>query len=150
MKRRIFDAEHEQFRHTARTYFEKECVPHTKEWERDGRVSRQAWLRAGEQGLIGWELPEEYGGLGIKDFRYNAILTEEFHASGATGLGLTLLNDVFIGYLSGLTTDEQEQRWIPGCVAGEIVPAIAMSEPGACPTYATSPPRHGGRAIATS
>ena len=131
MRRNIFEPEHEQFRQTARTFYDKECAPHTEQWERDGQVSRQAWLRAGEQGLLGWELPEEYGGLGIKDFRYNAILTEEFYLSGTVGIGLTMLNDILAGYLSDLTTEEQKQRWIPGLVAGEKIPAIAMSEPGA-------------------
>jgi len=131
LRRNIFEPEHEQFRQTARTFYDKECAPHTEQWERDGQVSRQAWLRAGEQGLLGWELPEEYGGLGIKDFRYNAILTEEFYLSGTVGIGLTMLNDILAGYLSDLTTEEQKQRWIPGLVAGEKIPAIAMSEPGA-------------------
>lgn len=131
MRRTIFDTDHDQFRETARAYFEKECAPHAQEWERTGRVSRQAWLRAGEQGLLGWELPEKYGGLGIKDFRYNAIVSEEFHLRGAVGIGLTVLNDILAGYLNDLTTDEQKARWIPGCVSGEKIPAIAMSEPGA-------------------
>ena len=131
MRRTIFEPEHDQFRQTARTFYDKECAPHTEQWERDGQVSRQAWLRAGEQGLLGWELPEEYGGLGIKDFRYNAILTEEFYLSGTVGIGLTMLNDILAGYLNDLTTEEQKQRWIPGLIAGEKIPAIAMSEPGA-------------------
>jgi len=131
MRRTIFEPEHDQFRQTARTFYDKECAPHTEQWERDGQVSRQAWLRAGEQGLLGWELPEDYGGLGIKDFRYNAILTEEFYLSGTVGIGLTMLNDILAGYLSDLTTEEQKQRWIPGLIAGEKIPAIAMSEPGA-------------------
>ena len=131
MRRTIFEPEHDQFRQTARAFFDKECAPHSEVWERDGQVSRQAWLRAGEQGLLGWELPEEYGGLGIKDFRYNAILTEEFYLSGTVGIGLTMLNDIMAGYLNDLTTDEQKARWIPGFVAGEKIPAIGMSEPGA-------------------
>ena len=131
MRRTIFEPEHDQFRQTARAFFDKECAPHSEAWERDGQVSRHAWLRAGEQGLLGWELPEEYGGLGIKDFRYNAILTEEFYLSGTVGIGLTMLNDIMAGYLNDLTTDEQKARWIPGFVAGEKIPAIGMSEPGA-------------------
>jgi alkylation response protein AidB-like acyl-CoA dehydrogenase len=131
MERKIFGPEHDAFRETARRFFEKECAPHTLEWERDGIASRDAWLRAGELGLLGWEAPERFGGLGIKDFRYNAILTEEQHAAGVSGLGIGLQNDVMPSYLIGLTTEEQKERWLPGYVSGELVTAIAMSEPEA-------------------
>ncbi|MBE8516991.1 acyl-CoA dehydrogenase family protein [Amycolatopsis sp. H6(2020)] len=131
MRRTIFTEEHELFRRSARTYFEKECVPFVEEWEADGKVSREAWLKAGEQGLLGWEVPEEYGGSGVGDFRYNAILTEEYWASGAVGIGLGLQNDIMAPYLITLTTPEQRRRWLPGFCSGEIITAIAMSEPGA-------------------
>ena len=131
MRRTLFEPEHEQFRLTARTFFEKECVPHTAAWERAGVVDRAAWLRAGEQGLLGWEVPEEYGGLGIRDFRYNVVVTEELTGTGTVGIGLALQNDIMPPYLIGLTTAEQKARWLPGIVSGEIVSAIAMSEPGA-------------------
>ena len=94
MERKIFEPEHDAFRETARRFYEKECLPHRQQWERDGVTSREVWLRAGELGLLGWEAPEKYGGLGLKDFRYNAILTEEKHATGAVGPGLGLQNDV--------------------------------------------------------
>src|SRR3954453_11612064 len=131
MRRTIFSEEHELFRRSARTYFEKECVPFVDEWEADGKVSREAWLKAGEQGLLGWEVPEEYGGSGVGDFRFNAILTEEYWASGAVGIGLGLQNDIMAPYLIELTTPEQRRRWLPGFCSGEIITAIAMSEPGA-------------------
>jgi alkylation response protein AidB-like acyl-CoA dehydrogenase len=131
MRRTIFSEEHELFRRSARTYFEKECVPFVDEWEADGKVSREAWLKAGEQGLLGWEVPEEYGGSGVGDFRFNAILTEEYWASGAVGIGLGLQNDIMAPYLISLTTEEQRRRWLPGFCSGEIITAIAMSEPGA-------------------
>ncbi|MEV6876871.1 acyl-CoA dehydrogenase family protein [Amycolatopsis sp. NPDC051128] len=131
MRRTIFTEEHELFRRSARTYFEKECVPFVDEWEADGKVSREAWLKAGEQGLLGWEVPEEYGGSGVGDFRFNAILTEEYWASGAVGIGLGLQNDVMAPYLITLTTPEQRRRWLPGFCSGEIITAIAISEPGA-------------------
>ena len=131
MRRSIFDDEHEQFRQTARTYFEKECVPHVDEWERIGQVSRAAWLKAGEQGLLGWDVPEEYGGAGIDDFRFNAILNEEFWGTGSVGIGLGVQNDIMAPYLIHLTTEEQKRRWLPGFCSGEIITAIAMSEPGA-------------------
>lgn len=131
MKRDIFEPEHDEFRATARSFFETVCVPHTEEWEKRGYVDRDAWLEAGKLGLLGWEIPEEYGGLGIKDFRYNAIVNEEFWLSGAVGIGLGVQNDILAGYFTELTTEEQKKRWLPGYVSGEIITAIAMSEPGA-------------------
>ncbi|WP_410612360.1 acyl-CoA dehydrogenase family protein [Amycolatopsis sp. lyj-109] len=131
MRRTIFTEDHELFRRSARTYFEKECVPFVDEWEAAGKVSREAWLKAGEQGLLGWEVPEEYGGSGVADFRFNAIVTEEYWASGAVGIGLGLQNDIMAPYLITLTTPEQRRRWLPGFCSGEIITAIAMSEPGA-------------------
>src|SRR5689334_6511404 len=77
MRRNIFEDVHDDFRATARKFFERECVPHVEKWERDGKVSREAWLAAGEHGLIGWEFAEKYGGLGLKDFRFNQIISEE-------------------------------------------------------------------------
>lgn len=130
MRRNIFEAEHDQFRATARAFFEQDCAPHTAEWEAAGRVDRDAWEKAGKLGLIGWEMPTEYGGLNIKDFRFNAIMTEEFHRSGAAGIGLGLQNDIVAGYFRNLTTDEQKGRWLPKYVTGQYITAIAMSEPG--------------------
>ncbi|MGV0791495.1 acyl-CoA dehydrogenase family protein [Mycolicibacterium sp. XJ1819] len=131
MRRDIFESEHDEFRATARSYFETVCVPHTDEWEACGHVDREAWVEAGKLGLLGWEMPEEYGGLGLKDFRYNAIVNEEFWGSGAVGIGLGVQNDILAGYFSELTTEEQKKRWLPGYVSGELITAIAMSEPGA-------------------
>jgi alkylation response protein AidB-like acyl-CoA dehydrogenase len=131
MQRRIFEPEHDMFRETARRFYQTECVPHSAEWERDGVTAREPWLRAGELGLIGWEAPEKFGGQGVKDFRYNAIMTEEMHATGTVGIGIGLQNDIMASYLVDLTTDEQKGRWLPGYVSGELITAIAMSEPGA-------------------
>ena len=131
MERRIFGPEHDAFRETARRFLEKECAPHAQEWERDGITGREPWLRAGELGLLGWEAPEKFGGLGVKDFRYNAIMAEEEHAAGVVGLGFGLQNDIMASYLVDLTTEEQKERWLPGYVSGELITAIAMSEPGA-------------------
>src|SRR4051794_19156504 len=94
MRRTIFTEEHDMFREAARAYFLREGGLHTEEWEAAGRVSRGAWSPAGKAGLIGWESPEEYGGQGIRDFRYNAIMSEEMAARGALGSGLGLQNDV--------------------------------------------------------
>ncbi|WP_059020242.1 acyl-CoA dehydrogenase family protein [Mycobacterium sp. M26] len=131
MRRDIFEAEHDEFRALARSYFETVCVPHADEWEERGYVDREAWLEAGKLGLIGWEMPEEYGGAGIKDFRFNAIVDEEYWLTGTVGIGLGVQNDILASYFSELTTDEQKKRWLPGYVSGELITAVAMSEPGA-------------------
>jgi alkylation response protein AidB-like acyl-CoA dehydrogenase len=131
MRRTILEPEHEQFRQTARTFFEKECVPYVDEWEKAGRTSREVWLKAGELGLLCWEVPEEYGGAGIKDFRFNSILNEEYWLTGSVGVGFGVQNDILAPYFIELTTEEQRKRWLPGMVSGELITAIAMSEPGA-------------------
>jgi alkylation response protein AidB-like acyl-CoA dehydrogenase len=131
MKRDIFEPEHDEFRATAKSFFETVCVPRAEEWENRGYSDRDAWLEAGKLGLLGWEMPEQYGGAEILDFRFNAILNEEFWMTGSVGIGLGLQNDITSGYFRTLTTDEQKQRWLPGFVSGELITAIAMSEPGA-------------------
>ena len=131
MRRTIFTEDHDAFRASARTYFERECAPYARQWELQGRVSREAWLAAGKAGLIGWQFPEQYGGQGLRDFRYNAIMAEEMVATGSVGIGLGLQNDVLPPYLDDLTTDEQKARWLPGVISGETICAVAMSEPGA-------------------
>lgn len=131
MRRTILEPEHEQFRQTARTFFEKECVPYVDEWEKAGRTSREVWRKAGELGLLCWEVPEEYGGAGIKDFRFNSILNEEYWLTGSVGVGFGVQNDILAPYFIELTTEEQRKRWLPGMVSGELITAIAMSEPGA-------------------
>lgn len=129
--RTIFEPDHQAFRQLAKEFFEKECAPHTARWEQQGCVDRDVWLRAGELGLLGWEAPEHYGGTGVRDFRYNAAMTEEFIATGSVGFGFALHNDVMPPYLIDLTTKEQKERWLPGWVSGEFITAIAMTEPGA-------------------
>ncbi|MFF5007819.1 acyl-CoA dehydrogenase family protein [Streptomyces phaeochromogenes] len=131
MHRTIFTAEHELFRDTARTFYLRECAPNAEQWERGGQVSRAAWAAAGKAGLIGWQFPEEYGGQGIWDFRYNAIMAEEMAATSSVGIGLGLQNDVIPPYLMHLTTPEQKARWLPGVVSGETICALALSEPSA-------------------
>ncbi|MBJ7357948.1 acyl-CoA dehydrogenase family protein [Nocardioides sp.] len=127
----IYEQEHEDFRRTARAFMEKEVVPHHEQWEKDGQVSREVWLKAGETGLLCFDVDEEYGGAGIKDFRYNMVLIEEVTRAGASGLGFPVHNDVIVPYISHLGTPEQKQRWLPGLVSGELISAIAMTEPGA-------------------
>lgn len=127
----IYEQEHEDFRATARTFMEKEVTPHVEEWEKAGQVSREVWLKAGETGLLGFDVEEEYGGAGIKDFRYNCVLTEEITRVGGGGVGFPVHNDVILPYFTHLSTDEQKQRWLPGLTSGELISAIAMTEPGA-------------------
>ncbi|MEU5048826.1 acyl-CoA dehydrogenase family protein [Streptomyces sp. NPDC021096] len=131
MKRQIFTPDHEAFRATVRTFLDKEVIPHHERWEEEGIVSRDAWLAAGRQGLLGLAVPEEYGGGGNTDFRYSAVLTEEFIRAGASGLAIGLHNDIVGPYLTTLATEEQKRRWLPGFCTGETITAIAMTEPGA-------------------
>ena len=131
MQSALYEAEHDAFRAMVSDFLAKEVVPHHAAWEEAGEVDRSVWLKAGEQGLLGMDVPEEFGGGGVRDFRYNAILAAEVSRVGASGLGFTLHNDVVAPYLLDLATDEQKARWLPGFVRGEIITAIAMSEPGA-------------------
>ncbi|TQM11299.1 acyl-CoA dehydrogenase family protein [Pseudonocardia kunmingensis] len=131
MRRSLFEVDHEAFRETVRTFVAKEIVPHHSGWEAAGVVPREMFAAAGAQGLLGMAVPEEYGGGGAPDFRFNAVLAEELMRAGVTGSGngLTLQNDVCLPYVLDLATDEQKARWLPGIASGELVTAIAMTEP---------------------
>jgi acyl-CoA dehydrogenase len=131
VRRPLLEAEHEAFRSTVRTFLEKEVVPHHAQWEADGIVPRELWTRAGAQGLLCFDVPEEYGGAGVGDFRYNMVVAEELTRAGASGPGFPVHTDIIVPYLTSLGTDEQKRRWLPGCVSGETITAIAMTEPGA-------------------
>ena len=131
MQSALYEAEHEAFRASVREFLAKEVVPHHAAWEEAGVVDRAVWQKAGAQGLLGMDVAEEFGGGGVKDFRYHAILAAEVSRVGASGLGFTLHNDVVAPYLTDLATDEQKARWLPGFVSGDLITAIAMSEPGA-------------------
>ncbi|MGN6522178.1 MAG: acyl-CoA dehydrogenase family protein, partial [Actinomycetes bacterium] len=131
MGRSIFDAEHEAFRETVGTFLDKEVVPFHGEWERDGIVDRDVWAKAGAQGLLALQLPEEYGGGGTSDFRYNAVVGEEMTRRGVYGCAFPLFNDMIAPYLVASATPEQQQRWFPGLCAGTTIAAIAMTEPDA-------------------
>ncbi|MHB8961310.1 MAG: acyl-CoA dehydrogenase family protein [Candidatus Limnocylindrales bacterium] len=131
MESTLFEPEHDAFRDSVRSFMAKHVAPFHKEWEQAGIVDRSVWTEAGKQGLLGMDVPEQYGGGGIKDFRYNAVVSEEITRVGGSGVGFTLHNDVAAPYLIDLTTDEQKQRWLPPFVTGEMITAIAMSEPGA-------------------
>ena len=131
MRHTLYEPEHDAFRDAVRSFTAKHVVPHHDDWERAGIVDRALWVEAGKQGLLGMDVPEQYGGGGTKDFRYNCVVSEELTRVGASGVGFTLHNDVMAPYLLDLTTEEQKQRWLPGFTSGELITAIAMSEPGA-------------------
>ena len=130
MERNIFGDEHRAFREMVRDFVAHEVSPHHGQWERDGVVSRDVWLAGGKVGLLGIDVPEEYGGGATTDFRFNAIVAEELARAGASGVGFPLHNDILAPYLLRLCTPEQRRRWLPGFCSGEIVTAIAMTEPG--------------------
>lgn len=131
MDRAIFTADHLAFAELVRAFIDKEITPHHERWEADGIVDRGVWRAAGAAGLLGFFVDERYGGAGVTDRRFHAVLTEELARAGASGPAFGLHNDIIGPYLTDLTTDEQKQRWLPGFCSGEIVTAIAMSEPGA-------------------
>jgi acyl-CoA dehydrogenase len=131
VERDIFAGEHEAFRDLVRSFIAKEVTPHSEQWERDGVVSRDVWLAAGQAGLLGIEIDEKYGGGGSQDYRFYMILGEELARAGASGPGFSVHNDIIGPYLQRLCTPQQAERWLPGYCSGEIITAIAMSEPGA-------------------
>ena len=131
MQRDIFTEDHEAFRDMVRSFIAKEIAPYHEQWERDGVVSRDVWLAAGRSGLLGIDIDEKYGGGGNPDYRYYLILNEEQARAGLHGPGFAVHNDVIGQYLLRLATPEQRDRWLPGYCSGEIITAIAMSEPGA-------------------
>jgi alkylation response protein AidB-like acyl-CoA dehydrogenase len=132
MRRRLFEAEHEGFRESVRTFLAKEVVPHLETWDAAGIVPRELFTTAGAAGFLGMAIPEELGGGGVSDFRFNAVLDEEIMAAGAAGagLGLSLHNDICLPYFLDLATEEQQRRWLPGIASGKLITAIAMTEPG--------------------
>ena len=131
MRRDIFTDQHEAFRDMVRAFIAHEVAPYHEQWERDGVVSRDVWLAAGRAGLLGIDIDEKYGGGGDTDYRYYAIMDEEFGRAGATGPAFSVHNDMVGRYLDRLCTQEQRERWLPGYCSGELIAAIAMSEPGA-------------------
>jgi alkylation response protein AidB-like acyl-CoA dehydrogenase len=132
MRRTLFEEEHDLFRASFRRFLDKEVVPHNEEWERAGLMDRDVFAKAGAAGFLGMDVPEEHGGGGVRDFRYNLVIGEEVQRAGvnAAGLGLTLHNDICLPYFRDLTSAEQKTRWLPGICAGEQITAVAMTEPG--------------------
>ena len=130
--RTLLTAEHELFRASFRQFVDKEMVPHHLEWERAGIVDRDVFRAAGSHGFLGMAIPEQYGGGGVDDFRYNLVIAEETQRAGlgGAGLGISLHNDICLPYFLRYCSDEQRERWLPGIASGELITAIAMTEPG--------------------
>ncbi|GMG87820.1 acyl-CoA dehydrogenase family protein [Biformimicrobium ophioploci] len=128
--RTVFNSEHEMFRDSVRKFLEVEAAPFHSQWEKDGQVDRKLWNKAGEMGFLCPQAPEAYGGLAL-DFGYNAIIAEEISRAGLSGIGWGLHSDIAVPYIVNYGSEDLKQKYIPPCISGEIVTAIAMSEPGA-------------------
>ncbi|MDQ0578498.1 acyl-CoA dehydrogenase family protein [Streptomyces rishiriensis] len=131
-KRSLYEEEHELLRETARAFADKHAAPHAERWRTEGKVGRELFEEAARAGILGFNIPEEYGGGGVTDYRFNAVIGEEFSRHpAADGLAaVTLSNDIVVPYFTDLTNDRQKARWLPGIAAGELVVAVAMTEPG--------------------
>ncbi|WP_371477818.1 acyl-CoA dehydrogenase family protein [Kitasatospora sp. NBC_00315] len=131
MQDHVLDPEHRDFAAMARLFIAREISPHHADWERAGMVDRDVWRAAGRAGLLGFDVAPEYGGGGTEDIRYPILLAEELIRAGASGMGFGLHNEVVAPYLNQLATPEQQRRWLPGFCSGDLVSAIAITEPGA-------------------
>lgn len=131
MNRKIFDEEHEMFRDSVRSFLQNEIRPHSDKWHEQGIVDREAFLKAGEQGLLLMWADEQYGGAGVRDFRYEQVLMEENARHGDAGFFATLHSRLVGPYIGELGTEEQKARWLPKCVSGESILAVGITEPGA-------------------
>ena len=130
LPRPLFDSDLQGFRDTVKRFLEQEAVPFHGEWEEAGQVSREIWRKAGELGFLCPTVPEEYGGVGA-DFRYSAVVMEEVSALGLSGIGFSLHSDIVAPYILHYGTEKQKQKYLPRMVTGELITAIAMTEPGA-------------------
>lgn len=128
--RYIFTEEHEQFRDSVKKFIAAEVTPYHRQWEKDGKVSREVWLKAGANGFLCSNAPEEYGGAGV-DFKYNAIFTEELGRAGITGPGFGVHSDMAAAYILNFGSDEQKKQWLPKMASGEVIAALGLTEPGA-------------------
>lgn len=128
--RTVYREDHEAYRDMVRKFLARECLPHQSQWDKDGRVDRETWLKAGREGMLCTALPEEWGGAG-GDFGHCAVLIEEIARSGVSGPGFYLHSDIIAPYINRLGTEAQKRQWLPKCASGETILAIAMSEPGA-------------------
>ncbi len=129
MDRSLFGEEHVAFRTSFRQFAEREIVPHQQRWREQGQVDREIWRKVGAQGFLCTWMEEKYGGAG-GDFLHAVIVMEELARIYESGLAISLHSDIIVPYIHTFGTEEQKQRWLPGCASGEIVTALAMTEPG--------------------
>ena len=130
IERTLFNGDHEIFRGTVRRFVDNEIAPFHAEWEKDGKISREAWTKAGKLGLLCASMPEEYGGGGV-DRTFSVILMEELARAGASGPGFGLHSEIVAPYINRYGSPEQKEKYLPKMAKGEIIGAIAMTEPGA-------------------
>ena len=128
LKRTVFEEEHQLFQQSVQKFLQTEAAPFHSDWEENGIVSRDIWLKAGKLGFLVPSMPEKYGGFNA-DFRYNTIINEEIWRQGLTGLGFALHSDVVVPYIIKHATDELKSKLLPLCLTGEVITAIAMTEP---------------------
>jgi alkylation response protein AidB-like acyl-CoA dehydrogenase len=131
MRRTLFEPEHVDYRESVRRFVAEEITPHHADWERQGIVPRELFAKAAAKGMLAMQVPEEFGGSGVDDFRFNQIISEEIGLSGdaGSGLGITLHNDICLPYFLRLCNQEQRARWLPGIADGSLITALAMTEP---------------------
>lgn len=133
MKRTLYEADHELYRASVHEFVDREVSPNVAKWETEGKIDKAMFHKAGDAGLLGMAIPVEHGGGGVDDFRFNAVVVEEliYGDAFASGLAITLHNDVVTPYFTNLSNEEQATRWLPGIASGALMTAIAMTEPGA-------------------
>ncbi|MDJ0357044.1 acyl-CoA dehydrogenase family protein [Paenarthrobacter sp. PH39-S1] len=133
MQRHLYEEDHEHFRGVAQEFNAREIAPHYAQWDADHLISRRMWTAAGDQGLLGLAVPEDFGGMGLTDYRFRSVLDEEFANANhlAVSLAFHLHDDMVLPHLLAYGSEDLKGRWLPGMVTGETVTAIAMTEPGA-------------------
>src|SRR4030042_6614009 len=123
-----YTEEHKIFRQAIRKFFEKEVVPYVEEWEEAGIVPRSVWKKMGEQGFLCMDIPEKYGGMEA-DFLYSVILMEELTRTNHFGLACYLHSDIVVPYITSYASEELKEKYLPGCISGDIITAVGMTEP---------------------
>ena len=133
MRRDLYEPDHDAYRETVREFLAREVVPYQHDWDRDRWIDRSVFAHAAKTGIYALQIDERFGGAGENDYRYRMVVSEEIARVNALSFGLTLSlqDDLVLHYLLDLTDDGQKQRWLPGFAAGEMIGALAMTEPGA-------------------
>ena len=129
MQQSLLTEEQKMFREAVKEFLNRDVMPHHEQWEKDGIVSREVWEKAGENGFLCMDAPEEYGGMGETDYRYLAILAHEMGYAGAHGPGYIIQNELVVPYLMAFGNEEQKKKYLPKMATGELITALAMTEP---------------------